>query len=229
MNYALQRDCSLHTTKAFIFDMDGVIFDTERIARRLWRRVFSDYGYHLGDDDYKKVIGRSMHATFQVFTEEYGPGLPIEEMVKAQDLLWQETTSGLISIKEGVVSTLDYLNALNIPCAVGSSTYQAEVEKKLSTNGLSEYFQVFVGGDSVDYAKPAPDIFLKCSELLGVGPENCLVIEDSNNGLRAANAAGIPAVMIPDLIPANEIDSDLSFVAYDSLLDLQRQLERVYA
>ncbi|MCL2437750.1 MAG: HAD family phosphatase [Coriobacteriia bacterium] len=213
--------------KAVIFDMDGVIFDTEVIARCLWREVFKEYGYDFSDATYRKLIGCTMHAAFQILAEEYGPELPISEMATRQDALWQEATAKAVPIKPGVIEILDFLKGQDIPCAVGSSTYHAEAEDKLQTNGLRDYFQTVVGGDYVAHAKPAPDIFLKCAEYLGFQPADCLVIEDSNNGLRAAHVAGIPAVMIPDLIPASEIDADLSFTAYNSLLDLLDNLKQL--
>ncbi|MCL2402762.1 MAG: HAD family phosphatase [Coriobacteriia bacterium] len=210
--------------KAIIFDMDGVIFNTEVIARRLWREVFIEYGYEFSDETYKRLIGLPMHASYQLLTEIYGKGLPIEEMAKKQDTLWQKTTSGKkTELKSGVFEILDFLKSHEVPCAVGSSTYHDEVEERLKINGLRDYFDVVVGGDYVEHAKPAPDIFLKCAEYLNVQPADCLVIEDSKNGLIAANAAGIPAVMIPDLIPADEVD-DLEFVMYVSLRELEELL-----
>ena len=206
--------------KAIIFDMDGVIFDSEVIARDCWRKVFSDYGYEFTDAIYKKLIGRSMPAAYQILTELYGSDLPINEMSVKQGALWQDATHDTVRQKAGVAEILDYLKSINIPCAVGSSTSHVEVEERLQNCGLRDYFQVVVGGDYVEHAKPAPDIFLKCAEYLKVAPKDCLVIEDSNNGLRAAKTAGIPAVMIPDLLPADEIDDDIHFVEFSSLLDL---------
>jgi len=201
--------------------MDGVIFNTEVLARRLWREVFKEYGYGFSDTTYKKLIGRSMPAAYRILSEEYGSELPIKEMAKKQDILWQEATAEAAEKKEGIHEVLEYLQSRGIPCAVGSSTNHVEVEKRLEQNGLRDYFDVVVGGDYVENAKPAPDIFLKCAEYLGVDPRNCLVIEDSVNGLRAAKAAGMQAVLIPDLIPFDEIDRSLFLVAYPSLTELQ--------
>jgi len=211
----------LKSPKVIIFDMDGVIFDTEVLARRLWQSVFEDYGYSLPDATYKKVIGRTMDAARQVLIDEYGPELPMDIMFDEQDALYRKITAQPISQKPGVIEILEYLKQRNIPCAVGSSTYHEDVENTLCVNGLRDYFATVVGGDYVAQGKPAPDIFLKCAEYLQVEPANCLVIEDSNNGLRAANAAGMRTVMIPDLIPANEIDSDLEFTVCSSLCELK--------
>ena len=213
--------------KAVIFDMDGVIFNTEVLARRLWREVFEEYGYSFSDTTYKQLIGRSMPATYKILSEKYGAELPIKEMAAKQDALWQRATAEAVEKKAGVHEILDYLQSRGIPCAVGSSTNHTEVEKRLEQNGLRDYFDVVVGGDYVENAKPAPDIFLKCAEYLQLDPRNCLVIEDSVNGLRAAKAARMQAVMIPDLIPFDEVDQSLFLVAYPSLAELQEFLRCV--
>jgi len=215
--------------KAIIFDMDGVIFNTEVLSRRLWREVFAEYGYDFTDTTYKKLIGRSMPAAYRILAEEYGPELPITELAEKQDRLWQEATTDFVEKKPGIHEILDFLNGISMPCAVGSSTNHIEVEERLALNGLRDYFDVVVGGDYVESAKPAPDIFLKCAEYLKVEPADCLVIEDSVNGLKAAKAAGTQAIMIPDLIPASEAAAEgLDFTTYASLGDLQAHLERLY-
>jgi len=205
--------------------MDGVIFDSEVLSRRLWRAVFADCGYNFTDETYKKLIGLPMHATYKLLAEIYGPELPIEEMAEKQDRLWQEEMCSPVELKPGVIEILDFLKEKDIPCAVGSSTYHDEVEERLKLSGLRDYFQVVVGGDYVENAKPAPDIFLKCAEYLNMKPADCLVIEDSRNGLKAANAARIPAVMIPDLISSEEIDVSLEFTVVASLTELKKLLE----
>jgi len=210
--------------KAVIFDMDGVIFDSEVLSRRLWREVFTDYGYSFTDETYRKLIGLPMHATYKLLAEIYGPELPIEEMAEKQDRLWQEKMCSPVELKPGVIEILDFLKEKDVPCAVGSSTYHDEVEERLKLSGLRDYFDVVVGGDYVENAKPAPDIFLKCAEYLKVSPADCLVIEDSANGLKAAQAAGIPAVMVPDLIPPSEVDSSIDFTINTSLLELRKLL-----
>jgi len=217
----------MNRLKAVIFDMDGVIFNTEVLSRRLWREVFKEYGYGFSDTTYKKLIGRSMPDAYKILSEEYGPELPIEELAERQDALWHKATAGETEKKAGIHEILEYLQSRGIPCAVGSSTNHVEVEKRLEQNGLRGYFDVVVGGDYVENAKPAPDIFLKCAEYLGVDPRNCLVIEDSVNGLRAAKAAGMQAALIPDLIPFDEIDRSLFLVAYPSLTELQEFLRNI--
>jgi HAD superfamily hydrolase (TIGR01509 family) len=207
--------------------MDGVIFDTERLARNLWREVFAAQGYNYSDEEYKKVIGRTMSVTEHILREDYGDKFPIDEMIEEQDSLWRRETANFIDLKPGVIELLDWLRKQEIPCAVGSSTNHEEVLSKLTVNGLRDYFVVVVGGDYVEQGKPAPDIFLKCLEYLELNAIDCLVIEDSRNGLKAACTAGIPALMIPDLISEDDIDSDIDFAVCDSLLELKEQLQQL--
>jgi len=224
---------NINFPKAVIFDMDGIIFDTEAIARRLWQEVFVQYGSSYTDEDYLKVIGRDMAATKQILLDDYGSELPIDEMFDVQDKMWQEETSkDAPPLKSGVFDILDYLSDRDIPCALGSSTYFDEVSQRLERSHLRHYFSVVVGGDCVTHAKPSPDIFLRCLEgLQAQNPqlkaEDCLVIEDSRNGLKAANNARIPAVMIPDLITPEDVDDDIDFVVFSSLSALLAELKKL--
>ena len=216
----------LHTRQlsrpaAVIFDMDGVLFDTEQLSRRLWREVFERYGIDFSDELFLKLIGRTMDAVYKTLALELGSGLPLQEIFDEQEDLYKETTSLPMPLKPGVHELLDWLREQGIPCAVGSSTNHSEVEDTLAINDLRRYFPVVVGGDYVKHGKPAPDIFLKAAEYLQTEPANCLVIEDSNNGLKAAKAAHIPAIMVPDIVGPDEVDPDLQFTVCNSLFDVR--------
>jgi HAD superfamily hydrolase (TIGR01509 family) len=212
---------------AVIFDMDGVLFDTEQLARELWRDVFADYGIKPPDELYRQAIGRSIAGTMQLFDEAFGDCIDIQELDEKQEALYRKCISQTLPIKPGVFELLDWLRVRQVPTAVASSTYHAEVEGMLTRNGLRAYFSAVIGGDEVAVSKPAPDIFLKAADELGVDPAYCLAIEDSNNGLRAAQAAGMSTVMVPDLIAPAEVDADLSYQVCASLVDLREELEQV--
>jgi len=205
--------------------MDGVILDSEVLARRLWHKMFESKGLSLPNETYKLVIGRTMAATREVFEGAFGSGLPWDEMFEVQDRWYHEEAAKGVPLKSGVVEILEYLKSVDTPLAVGSSTCIADVKSCLNTAGVIGYFDVLVGGDQVDDGKPAPDIFLKCAKLLDVASADCLVIEDSKNGIRGANAADIPVVMIPDQIPAEDLDgAGLDFSVYSSLRELKEGL-----
>jgi HAD superfamily hydrolase (TIGR01509 family) len=206
-----------YSPKAVIFDMDGVIFDTERLARELWEKVFADYGYTLTDDCFKSVIGRTIEDTMQIFEDAFGHDIPIQEMDEKQEALYQDYINKPLPFKPGVFELIAYLDAHNLPKAVGSSTYTDQVKGILARNDILQHFQAVVGGDEVKQGKPCPDIFLKAAEQLGVAPKDCLVLEDSENGIKAANNAGIPVLMIPDLIPPEDIAPAAHFSVVQSL------------
>jgi HAD superfamily hydrolase (TIGR01509 family) len=187
---------------AVIFDMDGLMLDTETLAREAWFNTMRTFGIDLTDAVYLQVLGTTGARTRQIFQEAYGADIPIDAMYDhKQQYIDDAIAQGRIAAKPGLVALLNHLDANGIPKAVGSSTVRALVMKKLEAAGVRDRFEVIVGGDEVQHGKPAPDIFLKCAELLNVPPANCLVLEDSDNGIRAAHAAGMQCIMVPDLKP----------------------------
>jgi HAD superfamily hydrolase (TIGR01509 family) len=206
--------------RAVIFDMDGLMFDTERLARDAWFRAMAKYGYALDDRVYLSAVGSTVGAACQVFVDALGPDLPIDdiEAVKAQYL--QEMLISGPPLKRGLVALLDGIEDLELLTAVASTTARAEVERRLLSVGLRERFDVVVGGDEVAQGKPAPEIFLRASERLGVVPEDCVVLEDSEVGVRAAAAAGMIPVMVPDLVEPSPAADELAAAVVPSLSDV---------
>jgi HAD superfamily hydrolase (TIGR01509 family) len=205
---------------AVIFDMDGLMLDTETLAREAWFATMRDFGIDLTDEVYLQVLGTTGARTRQIFTEAYGDHIPIDQMyARKQMLLDDAVMRGRVKTKPGLIELLDYLDARQIKKAVGSSTVHALVLKKLGTVGLVDRFPVIVGGDDVVRGKPAPDIFLRCAELLGVSSSVCLVLEDSDNGVRAAHAAGMCVIVVPDLKPPAKDVQALAWQIVGSLHD----------
>ncbi len=215
----------LSAISAVIFDMDGLMLDTETLAREAWFDTMREFGITLTDAIYLSVLGTTGARTRQIFTEAYGNHIPIDQMyARKQEWLDAAVREGRVRVKPGLIELLDYLDAHGIPKAVGSSTARSLVLKKLGAVGLADRFSVIVGGDEVDHGKPAPDIFLCCAELLAVSPSNCLVLEDSDNGVRAAYAAGMHCIMVPDLKqPADDV-SALAEKVVISLYDAQQEI-----
>lgn len=197
---------------AILFDMDGLMLDTESLAREAWFQTMREFGYPLTEATYLQVLGTTGARTRRIFQDAFGEDIPIEAMyARKQTLLDQEIEAGQIVVKPGLILLLDQLEAWHMPKAVGSSTAKALVLKKLGAVGLAERFHTIVGGDEVEHGKPAPDIFLEAARRLGVAPAGCVVLEDSDNGVRAAHAAGMRAIMVPDLKPPDE---DVRLLAY---------------
>ncbi len=192
---------------ATIFDMDGLMLDTEALAREAWFETMRRWGYELNDDVYLRVLGTTGARTRDIFREAFGPDIPIERMYDYKQRYVDEAiASSRIKVKPGLIELLDWLDVQRIPKAVASSTVRALVLKKLDRVNLAGRFDAIVGGDEVIQGKPEPDIFLEAAHRLGVLPGTCVALEDSENGVRAAHAAGMRVIMVPDLkLPDDEI------------------------
>lgn len=212
--------------KAVIFDMDGVIFDSERATYLCWKKVAEDHGLERMDEVYRRCIGVTLEVTRQICLDAYGADFPYEKFAKeASELYHERYDGGRLPIKEGVREILSYLKENGIPTAIASSTRQNRVVSQLDEAGLLGFFDVVVGGESVSKSKPAPDIFLYAAEQLGIAPADCVVIEDSFNGIRAAHAAGMIPVMVPDMLePDDEIRGKCETVCI-SLRDVLRLMQ----
>ena len=185
---------------AVIFDMDGLMFDTERLARDAWRRAMAEHGYALDDEVYLTAVGRTVDGACGVFVDAFGPGLPIADIEAAKARYLRDLLEPGPPLKPGLLTLLDGLEALRLPLAVASATARAEIERRLAGVGLLRRFGAVVGGDEVAHGKPAPDLFLLAADRLGARPGGCLVFEDSEAGVHAAVAAGMAVVVVPDLV-----------------------------
>lgn len=204
--------------EAVIFDMDGVIFDSEREVLYSWQIVAQKYGIKEIETVCRKCLGCNYDKTLQIMKEHYGEDFDYETYKKETSRIFHERNDGgKLPLKPGVVELLKVLKQKNYPVALASSTRKAVVEQELQDAKLLEYFDVLVCGDMVKNSKPSPEIFLTASEKLGVDPEDCFVIEDSFNGIRAAYEAGMYGVMVPDLA---EPDMEMYEKACDILPNL---------
>ena len=210
--------------KGVIFDMDGVIFDSERAVHRCWLKVAEKYGLHDIDAVYQRCIGVNADLCRRNFLEFYGPNIPYDEMLKERRALYFKDYSGKdLPVKPGVPELLSYLKERGLPTALASSTRIAVVRQQIEDAGFLPYFDRIIGGDMVEHSKPDPEIFIKAAEALGLGdedPASIVVIEDSYNGIRAAHAAGMFPVMVPDMLPPNDEMDEKAGTILGSLLDV---------
>lgn len=208
-------------TNAIIFDMDGVLFDTERVSSECWEEVGEEMG--LGDlsEGIKGCIGLNRNDSEALMHSLYGEDFPYDEFIETvHALMKRRFLEEGIPLKEGVREILEYLTENGYIVGMASSTSRGEVMDHLERTGLTGYFRAVITGDMVEHSKPNPDIYLKACEELGVTPMNAIAIEDSPNGIRSAYRAGMKPVMIPDLIePTPEIEAML-YGKFYSLLDV---------
>ena len=214
---------------AVIFDMDGVIFATEQLYIDCCKAVKDKY--HMGtDEDVEalcfRCIGITSAMTRKNILDTYGEDFPIDAYFADSSRLFKERFGdGKHLIKPGVEEVFEYLKGSGIRTALASSTRTVTLSDELKRAGLFSNFDVIVGGDQVTRSKPEPDIFLRAAELLGEEPENCFVIEDSYNGIRAAHTAGMHPIMIPDLLPPTEEMREKADVILSSLAEVSGYLQ----
>ena len=189
---------------AVIFDMDGVIFDTENLGRYAWRQAAPFFGIDNIDEVYSKIIGTKYERGLEILRENFGADFPAEDFRKKAGTFVREVLDTKIPIKPFVPELLTFLKENGIKTALASSTKYEIVLKELKQEGLIDYFDVIIGGDLVTRSKPEPDIFLKAINDLGEKAENCFIVEDSYNGIRAAYASGAKPVMVPDIVQPDE-------------------------
>ena len=210
-----------------IFDMDGTIFDTERLVLDCWGRIGEKHGMSGIREVFMRCIGTNKVRTQEIVYAHYGKDFPYEKFSEESSVLFHEIAdqSG-IPVKKGAVELLDYLSENKIPLGLASSTRLSTVTQELKEAGLYEYFQVVVGGDLLKNSKPAPDIYLMTCERMGVLPEYTYAIEDSYNGIRSAHGAGLRPIMVPDLTPATEEMRGLSVAVFEDLLQVKEYFEK---
>ena len=193
-------------TAAVIFDMDGIIFDTERLYIESWKAVGEEFGLENVVEMAYKIIGVNETMSRKVFTEYYQGTKDYDLSRKRLSEVFHSRYDGRIPVKPGVREILAFLKERKIPIALASSTRIETVQRELKEAGLYQAFDHIIGGDMIKQSKPAPDIFLAAAQKLGAAPENCYVLEDSHNGIRAAAAAGMHPIMVPDLLePTDEM------------------------
>ncbi|ONG58167.1 HAD family hydrolase [Pseudoroseomonas deserti] len=191
------------TIAAVIFDMDGLLFDSERLACQSILASMAAAGHPYTQADFLQLVGRPWSVNRAGLAERLGPAVDIEAL--RQD--WHARYALLceeLALKPGVLALLDRLDALRLPRAICTSSSHADVARNLALHGLAPRFDAVIAAGDYPRGKPAPDPFLAAAARLGIPPERCLALEDSHNGVRAAAAAGMRTVMIPDMLPADD-------------------------
>lgn len=188
--------------KGVIFDMDGLMFDTERLSKQGWLAAAEQLDYPITEEMIDHIRGTNTAYSKQLFLETYGTAVDYDLARKARtDYVNEIIHKKGVPIKKGLKELLSYLNNNHIPCAVATSTHRKLATEYLKMAGVYDSFTEVIFGDEVSRGKPDPEIFLKAADKLGVSPKECIVLEDSPHGIRAGFAAGASVVAIPDLTP----------------------------
>lgn len=208
-----------------IFDMDGLMFDTETVSRDAWILAGKKLNIAMDDKIFMQILGTNSTFIKNLFKDTFGEDSAYEELMEQRNILAEELidTNGL-KIKNGLKTLIKYLQDNNIKRAVATSTSRDRALKLLNLAGVANDFDYIICGDEVTHSKPDPQIFLKVAEKLNISPENCLVLEDSRFGVYAAKNAGMLPIMVPDLL---EPDDELLGMIYNKATDLEEVIDLI--
>jgi HAD superfamily hydrolase (TIGR01509 family) len=206
MRLMLASAPTLQPFSAVVFDMDGTLLDTEAVFRTIVFDVCGELGFEMTDDIHRSMVGSSHETTNKLLVEAYGVAFPYAMFDQQCREIMHGRLAETVPVKAGVHELLAELKARRIPMAVATSSRSPHALGHLGRAGLLDLFAAVVTRDDVENPKPHPEPYLTAARLLGVKPATCLAVEDSHSGVRAAHAAGMQTIMVPDLVvPSDEI------------------------
>jgi HAD superfamily hydrolase (TIGR01509 family) len=207
---------------AVVFDMDGLLFDTETLYQEAALLAAAEGGHPATADIFFQLIGVPWTRGRELLLGHFGEDFPVDEFVTVWVRHFEAIAATRLALKPGVVELLDLLDALRLPRAIATSSSHRTVEQHLDAGGLTGRFDAIVGAGDYAHGKPAPDPFLAAAARLGVAPGECLALEDSHNGVRSAVAAGMMTIMVPDLLPPTDEIRRLCVTVADDLHEVRR-------
>ena len=186
--------------QAVVFDMDGLMLDTEPLYQTAWQRAAAQLGCEMDDQFYLTLIGTPTREALKKVGAYFGPDFPLERFAELGARQWhRQVDQRGIAPKAGLLPLLDQLDAAAVAKAVATSSSAPQVAQTLKAGGLAGRFTHIVTSDQVACGKPAPDLYLEAARRLGLPPESCIALEDSEAGVQSAHSAGMTVFMIPDL------------------------------
>lgn len=206
-----------------IFDMDGTLFDTEKLYRLAWLDVAAEFGVEKNYDLPKAISGTSLGEDSIQIVKRFYPNIDAEAYINRVLEEVRIYSESKLELMAGVEEILAFFNSAGVRMAVASAAPVKVIKKNLIRSNLRDYFDVLVGGDMILHGKPAPDIFLLAAQNLHLLPEDCYIFEDSLNGIKAAAASGGVTIMIPDQVQPTE-DIKKICTVFASLTEAQQSI-----
>ena len=210
---------------AVVFDMDGLIFDTETLYQEAFLAAATVGGHDLPAEVIQRTIGVPWVRSRVLLLEQMGSDFPVDQYFAQMIRHFELLAATQLRLKPGVVELLDFLDQLDMPRCIATSSAHSTVQSHLSAHGLADRFHAVIGHGDYVASKPSPDPFLTAAKRLSVDPALCLALEDSHNGVRSASAAGMMTIMVPDLIPATDEIQGLCTLVVDDLHAVRLLLE----
>ncbi len=209
--------------KAIIFDMDGLMIDSERVTFEGYQHVLKDLDLTITEDFYKTLLGKTLKNVYELFYKEYGEDLDIENIIKkVHEYMAKRFENEGVPFKKGLIELLDYLKNNNYKTIVATSSNRDRVNVILRLADIEKYYDDSICGDEVSKGKPNPEVFLRACQKLNVDPSEAIVLEDSEAGILAAKNAGIKVICIPDMkYPEPQYEE----MTYKVLEDLSQVIE----
>lgn len=207
--------------KAVIFDMDGLMFDTERVAGIGMIEALAAQGLAADEAFFMKLLGLNTESTRVALTQAFGDRVNFPAAMAGMDgYLERYVTEHGTPVKPGLFALFEHLDALGLPRAIASGSPMPRILRNLEMAGLTGRFDAIVAADDVPRGKPAPDVFLAAAKALGIEPARCMVLEDSAAGVEAGKRAGMITVMVPDLHAPDETDRNGLYALAQSFYDV---------
>lgn len=226
----LLPDVNFAEKKAFIFDLDGTLIDTEKIYRQIWPKAAADLGYEMTDDMYLALRSLGRPYAPAKFREWFGDGFDYDEARKVRKGYFDRYTSEHgIQLKKGAIELLTYLHQQGIITAIATATDPVRAQEYLKKTGLDGQFDHIISATMVDEGKPSPKVYAYACEQLGLSPEECVAVEDAPNGILSAYRAGLSVIMVPDQTqPDGETEQMLSLLveSLDEIIDVMKGIDR---
>lgn len=208
--------------EAVIFDMDGLMIDSERVTFEGYQHVLKKDNLTMSEETYKTLLGKTVKAVYELFANDYGDQYDVDQVIKeVHQYIADRFENDGVPLKKGLLELLIYLKENNYKTIVATSSHRSRVDLILKQAKITEYFDDSICGDEVTHGKPDPEVFLKACQKLNVSPDKALVLEDSESGINAAYNAKIKVIGIPDMKYPDEKYVQMTYSIMNDLLEVR--------